>query len=145
MYILWKMVMPKTSWVRQRIKALNNLGHGEQRPYCSKSCKKECPIYGKSAEQLMKEDAVRAGRILPLALNREVQPELRWLVLKRDNYTCQICGSKHSLHCHHFEGVWQNQLMSADIDMCITLCKHCHLKAHKEPGCRYVDMQRGKC
>jgi len=31
--------------------------------------------------------------------------------------------------------------MSADIDIGITLCKSCHKKAHKEIGCRFVDMR----
>ena len=30
-------------------------------------------------------------------------------------------------------------LMSADIDMCITLCKSCHIKVHKLPDCGYHD------
>ena len=36
---------------------------------------------------------------------------------------------------------FEYSLMSADIDIGITLCKSCHKKAHKEIGCRFVDMR----
>jgi len=140
-----KWFMPKIDSIRTRIKAINGTTQGESRLYCSQGCKKQCPIYNRTPEQLMKEDTIRAGRILPEELNREVQPDLRWLVLARDNYTCQICGSKHNLHCHHFEGTWMNQLQSADVDMCITLCKKCHLRVHSQPGCTYYDLRRKYC
>lgn len=73
----------------------------------------------------MKEDAVRAGRIGRigwLELNREVQPELRKMVLKRDDYKCVKCDSKGPLHCHHILPVTTDSLVSADIDNCLTLC-----------------------
>jgi len=58
-----------------------------------------------------------------LGTSREVQPELRQLVLKRDNYTCQKCDKCNvELHCHHITGVEQNPIESADVDNCITLC-----------------------
>jgi len=45
-------------------------------------------------------------------------------VLKRDNYSCQSCGSKKRLHVHHkIKGVQVfNNL--------ITLCASCHMKLH---------------
>jgi len=131
--------------VRTRDKAIRD-GNDNNRLYCSNSCKQECPIYKKSPEQLMREDAIRAGLLEPNDYNREVQPELRQLVFARDNYTCQICGSKENLHCHHYRGIWQDQLESADIDNCVTLCRNCHIyKAHSQPGCTYYDMRRKYC
>jgi hypothetical protein len=140
-----KWYMPKQYNVRNRIADLYYSTTSESRFYCSQGCKKQCPIYGKTAEELVRIDKIKAGLILSEELPREVQPELRQLVFLRDNYTCKICGSKHNLHCHHYEGVWQNQLMSADVDMCITLCKKCHIKVHKEPGCTYYDLRRKIC
>ena len=61
---------------------------------------------------------------------------------ERDNYDCQICGSKENLVAHHFEGLNVNPIMSADLEMGITLCKKCDKKAHSEVGCRYVDLQK---
>lgn len=49
----------------------------------------------------------------------------------RDNFTCQVCGTKeknkvqgHHIFDHFFSG-------SASEDNIITLCKECHKKAHQ--------------
>jgi len=81
-----------------------------------------------------------------IATSREAQPELRQMVLKRDNYTCQKCNKhqdelKTGLHCHHIEGIRWEPLESADMDKCITLCKNCHKAVHKIEGCNYNDMK----
>ena len=135
--------IPKRADVVNRVGSLNGDYTGEHRFYCSEGCKKSCPIYRKTPEMLMKEDAVRAGRLTWLELPREVQPELRKMVFARDNYTCQNpeCGKTESLHCHHKEGIRWEPLESADIDMCITFCKDCHKAVHKKEGCGYHEMQ----
>lgn len=71
------------------------------------------------------------------------------MVLKRDNYTCQKCERHQSilntgLHCHHFEGIKLNPIESADIDMCITLCKPCHKFIHDQAGCKYHELRCNK-
>ncbi len=48
---------------------------------------------------------------------------------KRDNYTCQICGSTENTQGHHafdvqFDG-------KADAENIVTLCDSCHKKAHR--------------
>jgi hypothetical protein len=140
--------VPNLYNVRNRIQCINgnNTYKGEHRFYCSKHCKKACPIYHKKPETLMREDAIRAGRLEWLELNREVQPELRQLVLKRDNYTCQKCGEiERPLHCHHILPVAIEPLLSADIDNCITLCEECHKKAHEQDGCGYAQIKIERC
>ena len=129
--------------IRNRINTLNGIdGYlGEQRFYCSNGCKKACPIYGKTPETLMKEDAVRAGRLNWLEMNREVQPELRQMVLKRDKYKCIKCNSIEELHCHHILPVATDPLVSADMDNCITLCTECHKEVHKQDGCGYGQLE----
>jgi 5-methylcytosine-specific restriction endonuclease McrA len=115
--------------------------NSENRLYCSDSCKEECPIYKKTSYILMKEDAIRAGRLNWIELNREVQPELRQMVFKRDDYKCIKCGSKENLHCHHIEGIRWEPLESADIDKCITVCKTCHKEIHMKKDCGYNDLK----
>ena len=131
---------PTINNVRNRIACLNNTTtgrtYGEGRFYCSNNCKKACPIFGQQ----------RYPKDFKKATSREVQPELRQLVLKRDNYTCQYgaCGKtteNSELHCHHIEGINLNPIESADLDLCITLCKEHHKLVHKEKGCRYVDFR----
>jgi hypothetical protein len=138
-----KWYIPTYFSIRSRINCINGNPNyrGEQRLYCSDSCKEECPIYGKTSETLMKEDAVRAGRLNWIELNREVQPELRQMVFKRDDYKCVKCGSNENLHCHHIEGIRWEPLESADIDKCITLCKNCHKAIHMKEDCRYNDLK----
>jgi 5-methylcytosine-specific restriction endonuclease McrA len=73
-----------------------------------------------------------------------VDPELRKMVLARDEYQCVKCGKSKfetELHCHHITGKVVNPIESLDMDNCVTFCKKCHLLAHKEKGCRYVDLQ----
>jgi hypothetical protein len=138
-----KWYIPTISQIENRFIGINN--NDSCRFYCSSGCKTECPIFGKHVNDLIKRDKFAAGRILPHELNREVQPELRQLVFMRDNYTCQKCGVKGGyLHCHHFEGVEQNPIESADVDNCITFCKDCHGLAHKEKGCRRIDLRKCK-
>ena len=104
--------------------------------YCSDGCKKSCPTYG----------VRKYERGFHQNTSREVQPELRKLVLERDNWTCQKCGANKdeditvTLHCHHIDPVKNNPIESADMDNCVTLCKACHNEVHKQKGCRYSDL-----
>ncbi len=129
-----KWFIPITDSVQKRVKSLDDRGSGEGRLYCSGGCKKACSIYGQ----------YKYPKGFKPSTSREVQPELRKLVLKRDNYTCQKCGKNIEdveLHCHHIEGVEQNPIESADIDNCIILCKYCHKEIHSEKGCRPYDLR----
>jgi len=136
-----KWFVPTKRAVSQRVMALNGNLKGEQRLYCSDGCKAMCPAYRQSPENLMKRDMFAAGLILPQEINREIQPELRKMVLERDNWTCQKCNDTNKLHCHHIDPVSLNPIESADVDNCITLCVECHKKVHKIPGCTYYELR----
>ena len=105
--------------------------------YCSDGCKKSCPIYDQRVRPKTSKQAT----------SREVQADLRQLVLTRDQWTCICCqaGVEKELHCHHLEGVELNPVLSADLDMCVTLCKDCHRAAHSEKNCGYNDLKRKPC
>ena len=133
-----KWFIPTITRVRNRIAALNmdNDGRrcGESRFYCSNNCKKSCPTFGQH----------KYPKEFKPATSREVQPELRQLVLERDDYTCQKCGKtvdEIQIHCHHIDPVSQNPIESADIDNCITFCKDCHKWVHKQSGCKYHELR----
>ena len=50
-------------------------------------------------------------------------------VLKRDGYTCQICGSKKNLEAHHI--VPRSKGGTNLVENGITLCKECHRAVHE--------------
>lgn len=125
---------PSRGQVNQRVSALKNKTAWESRFYCSDKCANSCVLYRQ----------VKYYKDKKPNMGREVQPELRDMVLERDNYECQRCGNKESLECHHIEGIEQNPIESADMDICIIFCSKCHKLAHAEKGCRYVDLWK-KC
>jgi len=101
--------------------------------YCSEECKQECPTYGQKLHP----------KGFKPASSREVNPILRQIVLKRDNYTCQKCGKFENvrLHCHHIIPHINSPLETNDPDNCITLCKDCHKEVHKIPGCGFAELK----
>jgi 5-methylcytosine-specific restriction endonuclease McrA len=61
--------------------------------------------------------------------------EIRHIVYKRDNYTCQECGAKGKrvggeaeINCHHIVSLSKNG--TNDYSNLITLCDDCHTKKH---------------
>jgi len=125
-----------------RIKAINKQLGGEQHFYCSDGCKNSCSIYWKTPKQIMKEDAIRAGRLQWLQLEREVQPELRKLVIDIYGYQCVKCGStEKGLHCHHIYPASTDPIESADIDNCMMVCIDCHHEIHKKDGCKLGQLE----
>lgn len=47
-------------------------------------------------------------------------------VLIRDNYTCQMCGSRGDLQVDHIQPWSEYVELRFDINNCRTLCRHCH-------------------
>ena len=130
-----KWYVPKQYCVLNRIRALKGEVVGERRFYCSEGCKQACPIYWQS----------KYPKGFKHTTSREVDPNLRQMVLERDNWTCQICGKtvdEAEIHCHHMDPAAQNPMFQNDMDSCIALCKGCHGWVHTQYGCRYVDLRR---
>lgn len=126
--------VPTSIEVKSRLMVIKGKRAGENNFYCSQSCKQACPTYNQK----------KYPKGFKLATSREVQPELRKLVLRRDNYRCQKCskGSEEvQLHCHHIDPVINNPIESADLDNCVTLCKSCHKEVHKLPNCTYTKLK----
>ena len=131
-----KYLKPTASEMGNRYKVMIGKSGGSANFYCSDGCKQECSVFNQ--QKYPKGFKTYSN-------SREVQPQLRKLVLERDNYTCQKCHSTENLHCHHMTGVEINPIESADIDNCITLCKGCHKEVHQQDGCAYQDYKRKKC
>lgn len=54
--------------------------------------------------------------------------------LKRDNHTCQHCGSVKDLCVHHIKSYKDFPNLRLKTSNGITLCKECHKKEHKKNG-----------
>ena len=52
----------------------------------------------------------------------------RYVVLKRDNWTCQYCGAK-ATQVHHLKYA-KYQIGKEPIKWLVSLCKRCHDKQH---------------
>ena len=131
--------IPTQREVRTRLNCIYGYGNsrGEGHLYCSKECKNSCSIYYKKPYIQIEKNW--------LELRREVQPELRSMVLERDEHKCIKCNSSENLQCHHILPVNIEPLLSADIDNCVTLCKECHIKVHKKDGCKYSQLKIKEC
>jgi len=116
-----KWFVPTSSQVITRINALYGTTTGECRFYCSEGCKKACPTY----------NTISKPKTFKKATSCEVTSTLRWLVLERDNYTCQKCGATTETAQLHVHNNNQNKIQTKDPDSCITLCKDCHGKDHQ--------------
>ena len=128
-----KWCLPTLGEVEGRRDALNGKNWvGMGRIYCSEKCKLECPTYGRR----------KYPRGFKVASSREVSPDLRQMCFERDNWECQRCGAKESLHCHHVKPVSQFAILQNDVENCITLCKECHKWVHSLEGCRYHELRR---
>ena len=125
---------PITKDVVYRIKALNGKQRGEMRLYCSTGCKEACPIFNQ----------IKYPKGHKPASSREVDPLIRQMCLKRDDYICQKCEKtidEIELHAHHLEGTVQQPMLANDVDNTITLCKPCHKWVHKQKGCTKFDLR----
>ena len=129
-----KYFIPKNNPIDRRVSSLNSYAKGDNYLYCSENCKDSCPIFGQ----------MKYPKGFKKASSREVNPLIRQMCFKRDNWECQICGKSTEevkLHCHHIEGYTQNPKLGNDIGNVITLCKDCHKYVHTLPGCNFRELR----
>ena len=56
----------------------------------------------------------------------------RLTILKRDEYKCRLCGSKHNLQVHHIKYSKDKKAWEYPNLNLITLCEECHKKVHAD-------------
>lgn len=122
--------IPTVNQVSNRIKSLQSPHARECRLYCSDSCKASCSVFGQK----------KYPKDFTAANSREFTKEFRDMVLEKDDYTCQMCGSTEDLEAHHINPRICSPMEQVDIVNGITLCKSCHIKAHDQDGCRYHEL-----
>ena len=69
-------------------------------------------------------------------LNDEYYEVWRTQVLRKDNYTCQICkrSSGMNLHAHHLDGYAEHKEKRMVVENGVCLCVECHFDFHNNYG-----------
>lgn len=102
-----------------------------------KYCSRKCTGIGRSRFLTGENSPNWKGGVTPgyLADRRgEKYREWRTLVFKRDNWTCQECGTRGKVHVHHVFPFAKFPEHRFDIWNGITLCHSCHGKIHGNKG-----------
>jgi len=77
-----------------------------------------------------------------LRLRIKISNDLRSLILKRDNYQCQICHKQNqSFEMHHIIPIKDCPTEESILNEqnCITLCRQCHHKKAHGKSTQYID------
>lgn len=74
----------------------------------------------------------KGGKVLQSQTARRSQEYVTWRkqVFKRDNYTCQDCGSKKNLHAHHIKYFADYPKLRFEVSNGKVVCNKCHSKIH---------------
>jgi NTP pyrophosphatase (non-canonical NTP hydrolase) len=110
----------------ERIRSLEKNGKDHAYFYCSDKCKQECPLYYSKGRDPFKDQE--------LSYTYEEKQIWNQTLLERDNYECQMCGSKENLHCHHIIPIKLEPMLALDPDNGIVLCEDCHYKIGHKTG-----------
>jgi len=120
---------PAKKRVYQRRKCLEckaEIGNGNRSGYCRKHStlnKRENHYNWKGGVTPVHEIERRSGSYAAWRVN----------IFERDRYTCQSCGVRGTvLHAHHIKSFSKHPSLRMDLENGITLCKECHLNAHRK-------------
>jgi len=72
------------------------------------------------------------SKISRVRLNPVAYESLRHLVLRRDSWRCQSCGTMSNLEVHHKQS--RSQSGHDCEENLITLCSMCHSAVHRQTG-----------
>jgi len=151
-----KLFAPNYEQLRGRMNALERPeGKDGLYFYCSDICKQQCPIYGKSPEQLIKEDIGDIDNRIPTSSEDKIFKDevIRRVEQEYGQIQCEICGNinKNELSVHHEKPRKTNPEMSLDPDNGWVLCSfgkgnNCHLKiGHSDKDCNTGNLSTRVC
>lgn len=71
------------------------------------------------------------GEVLEKEKRTSLSKKTKEEILKRDNYSCVVCGEVEGLEIHHIMAIMGSSIIELhDHDNLATLCKDCHYLAH---------------
>lgn len=105
--------------------------------YCSRECSQKGMV-GENAPRFKDGESLKRDR----ARNSNKLRIWREAVFKRDNYTCQNCGSKEYLNAHHIKEWAVNKELRFSVDNGVSLCEKCHGEIH---GRDFSNRRNKKC
>lgn len=106
--------------IQKQIIIINSYLFSTDRKYIPQS------VYFTDDDNFFIKDILNKQYIDPNSRDTPEYAEWRETVYKRDNYTCQCCGSTVKLNAHHIKNFSSNVELRYDIDNGITLCDKCH-------------------
>ena len=110
-------------------------GNGGSYLYCSQKCKQECPLYGKTINQLIKQDLTDVNNIDNSWYTSQEYQEWRQYIFELDDNKCVYCGKKATI-VHHILPQKIHPESALDPENGISVCKNCHYKyGHRDPWC----------
>lgn len=128
--------MPTYNQLYERIRQIESEnGNGGSYFYCCDECKDICPTYGKSANELIKEDQIAAG-IIEDPWNTSAEEALwRKYIFKLDDGLCVWCGAPATC-VHHIFPRKTHPNLAVDKDNGLSCCEECHYKyGHRDRWC----------
>ncbi len=95
--------------------------------YCDINCRN---LHYRTTHQGEKSYFWKGGKTKESKLRRTTKEYKEWRekVFKRDNYTCQQCGSKKELEAHHIKEQSLYPELIYEVENGLTLCHECHKK-----------------
>ncbi len=106
---------------------------------CSEECRRKLTHILCWDETMSEEDRANSADRNYMPQNREFIKA----VLKRDNYTCTICGQRGGdLQVHHLNGFAWDKENRYNIDNGTTLCKSCHRTFHSIYGQKHATKEQ---
>jgi len=114
--------------------------------YCSDECKFSCPLFGKTVNQLIKQDQINAGYIKKPLYTTEEYQTWRITILIRENYKCEYCD-EIATDVHHSRPQKLEPGFVLDPDFGIACCeKHHYQYGHKKgTECSTGNLANKKC
>lgn len=108
-------------------------GNGTNQQFCGRTCASKAIDHGYFTGE---GNPCWKGGITPKnkAARQTLEYKLwRNSVFERDEWTCGVCGKRGNgtLHAHHIKLFSDNKGFRTALDNGITLCKQCHIQAHK--------------